>query len=98
MKINSKTYPDPTQFDPKSKYFDEKSTQENPRWWLIDVKFIEKFKEPIYLSELKSNKKLKDMMLLQKGSRLSIQPVSLDEWNEILNKLPNVKNLTSQAS
>jgi predicted RNA-binding protein with PUA-like domain len=86
IKINSKTYPDPTQFDPKSKYFDEKSTEANPRWWLIDVKFIEKFKEPIYLSELKSNKKLKDMMLLQKGSRLSIQPVSLEEWNEILDR------------
>lgn len=84
-KIASKeAYPDPTQFDPKSQYFDEKSTPENPRWVLVDVKYVKKLKSPITLEALKTNPKLKDMKVVQRGQRLSIQPVLESEWDEVL--------------
>ncbi|MDA1021555.1 MAG: EVE domain-containing protein [Cyanobacteria bacterium] len=75
---------DPTQFDPKSEYFDEKSSKDNPRWMTVKVKFKKKFKEIIPLEQVKTNPKLKDMMLVQRGSRLSVQPVKAKEWDEIL--------------
>lgn len=81
--VVSESYPDPTQFDPKSKYFDPKSSEENPRWFLVDVKFVEKFPRLLSLAEIRANKKLQGMKLIQKGQRLSIQPVSLSEWKEI---------------
>jgi len=76
--------PDPSQFDPKSQYFDEKSTKDNPRWMTVKVKFKKKFKEIIPLEQVKTNPKLKDMMLVQRGSRLSVQPVTAKEWQEVL--------------
>lgn len=82
--ICSDAYPDPTQFDKKSKYFDAKSDPENPRWLLRDVKFKKKFKELIPLSDLKQYKELKDMKLLQKGNRLSIMPVTKKEYDFII--------------
>lgn len=82
-KVVKESYPDHTQFDPKSKYYDPKSDPENPRWELVDVKFVKKFKEVIPLQVIKTNPKLQDMKLVQKGSRLSITPVSKTEWNEI---------------
>lgn len=81
---SEKPVADPTQFDPKSQYFDDKSTPENPRWMTVKVKFVKKFKEPISLEQIKNNPKLKSMQVVQKGSRLSVQPVSKDEWNEII--------------
>ncbi len=82
--INSDAYADPTQFDPRSKYFDEKSTPNNPRWFLRDVKFICKIEPLLSLDMLKANPRLKDMMVVQRGSRLSVQPVREKEWEEIL--------------
>lgn len=76
--------PDPTQFDPKSEYYDEKSTKEAPRWMTVKVKFKKKFKNPIPLEQVKANPKLKDMKLVQKGARLSVQPVSEKEWDEVM--------------
>jgi predicted RNA-binding protein with PUA-like domain len=84
MKIVSQAYPDPTQFDPKSKYYDEKSTNEDPRWLLVDVAFERKTNRPITLAELKQNPGLADFKLTQRGNRLSIFPVSKDHWNLIL--------------
>jgi predicted RNA-binding protein with PUA-like domain len=75
---------DPSQFNKKSSYFDEKSTKENPRWICVEVKFKEILSRPLLREELKENKKLGEMMLLKKGSRLSIQPVTENEFNEIL--------------
>jgi predicted RNA-binding protein with PUA-like domain len=74
-RVCSKAYPDPTQFDAKSKYFDAKSTTSAPRWWLVDVEFVERL--PVYqeLPALRACPELEGMMLLQKGTRLSIQPV-----------------------
>ena len=82
-KVSKKASADPTQFDKKSEYFDEKSTKENPRWQAVHVSFVEKFKHFVSLEEIRSEKTLKDMVLLQKGSRLSVQPVTKTQF-EIL--------------
>lgn len=82
--IASKPYPDPTQFDSKSKYYDDSSSADNPRWILVDVKFVRETKRMISIQEVKANPKLKEMKLVQKGQRLSIQPVEKSEWDEIL--------------
>ena len=84
MTVASKPYPDPTQFDKKSKYFDPKSTRDNPRWQLVDVKFKRKLKRNISLKELKNHPALSDFILNRRGNRLSIMPVSEDYWNLIL--------------
>jgi predicted RNA-binding protein with PUA-like domain len=68
-------YPDPTQFDPKSEYFDAKSKLENPRWWLNDFEFVAKFKEMLPLEAIKADPMLAEMFVCQRGSRLSINPV-----------------------
>ncbi|WP_426661506.1 EVE domain-containing protein [Rhodanobacter aciditrophus] len=77
-------YPDPSQFDPKSKYFDPGSTRDNPRWMLVDVKFVKKLKRTITLKELQADAALDGMLLLRKGSRLSVQPVEAAHWEHIL--------------
>ncbi len=83
-KIVSDVYPDPTQFDPDSKYFDPKSDPDNPRWLLRDVEFVRKLDRTITLTELKAQTGLDDFVLLRKGNRLSIMPVAKKIWNRIL--------------
>lgn len=85
-KVSSKPYPDSTQFDPKSEYYDPKSTQENPRWFLVDVTFEMNLDQHVALEELKKHKKLEEMRLLQRGNRLSILPVTREEF-EFIKKL-----------
>ena len=87
---SEKSYPDPTQFLPESKYYDPKSDPEKPRWFLVDVKFVQDLNF-VSLDELKANPKLKDMKVTQKGARLSVQPVSEAEWHEVL-KMSELKN------
>lgn len=77
--VASTPYPDNTQFDPKSKYFDPKATRENPRWMMVDVKAIRKTRL-ITLAELRSQPELADMQILRRGNRLSITPVTPHEW------------------
>ena len=77
-------YPDPTQFDKKSKYFDSKASPENPRWFVVDIQAKQKFSAPLTREALKEIPELDGMMLLQKGSRLSVQPVESHEWKAIL--------------
>jgi predicted RNA-binding protein with PUA-like domain len=84
MEIAREAYPDHTQFDPDEKYFDPKSDPDNPRWFMVDVKFVRKLERVITLRELKSCKTLSDMRLVQKGSRLSIMPVTKRQWDFIL--------------
>ena len=79
-------YPDPTAFDRKDSHFDPKSRKESPTWYVVDVKGVEKFKEIITLERLRGVSGLEKMVLLKKGSRLSVQPVSSDEW-EVIDKL-----------
>lgn len=77
-------YPDPTQFDPRSDYFDAKSSRAAPRWVLVDVKFKRKLKRVITLTELKALPELRGLVLVQPGSRLSVQPVTKAHWDFIL--------------
>jgi len=76
-------YPDFTAFDPQSNYFDPRSTPEKPIWYMVDVKFVRELPRPVTLSELKAIPELSDMPLLNR-SRLSIQPVLKEEWDQIL--------------
>jgi predicted RNA-binding protein with PUA-like domain len=83
-KVASKSYPDSTQFNLKSEYFDPKATRENPRWFLVDVSFEKDLGNFVSLEELKKHKKLENMRLLQRGNRLSILPVTREEFEFIL--------------
>jgi predicted RNA-binding protein with PUA-like domain len=76
-------YPDPTQFDPDSKYFDPKASAEKPRWYQVDVKLKKKI-PLIALDQLRSTPTLEGMKLLARGNRLSITPVTEQEWETIL--------------
>ena len=82
--VVKESYPDFTSWNPESKYYDPKSTEENPRWFMVDVKFVRKFKRTISLNELKNESALQDMPLVKKGSRLSINPVTEAQWKHIL--------------
>jgi predicted RNA-binding protein with PUA-like domain len=83
-KVSSAPYPDSTQFDKKSEYFDPKATPENPRWILIDVSFEKDLRSFVSLEEIRNFPELSKMRLLQKGNRLSILPVSEEEFKFIL--------------
>jgi predicted RNA-binding protein with PUA-like domain len=76
-------YPDPTAFDEKDSHYDPKSKKESPSWYVVDVKAVKKFPEIITLEKLRTVRGLDNMVLLRKGSRLSVQPVSEDEWSII---------------
>ena len=78
-------YPDFTAFDPEHKYFDPKSHPDKPTWIMVDVRFIRKLSRNITLKELKDHPALSDLTLLRRGNRLSIMPVSCDEWDYIMN-------------
>jgi len=82
--VATAAYPDPSQFDPKSQYFDPGAKREDPRWMLVDVKFVRKLKRVISLEELKGIDELADMALVRKGNRLSVMPVSKPHWDYIL--------------
>ncbi|GGP25844.1 EVE domain-containing protein [Silvimonas amylolytica] len=84
--VSSSAYPDPTQFESESKYFDPKSSRENPRWMQVDVKFVKKTRL-MGLPEMRAMPELADMQVLQRGNRLSITPVSRAEWEAISKKL-----------
>ncbi|MCB9070618.1 MAG: EVE domain-containing protein [Calditrichae bacterium] len=85
-------YPDPTQFDPESKYFDPKSKTEDPRWSVVDIRSEAEFAEPVTLPELRDIPDLEEMVLLRKGSRLSVQPVTEKEW-KIITKSRKIRQL-----
>lgn len=83
-KVGSIPYPDSTQFEKKSEYYDPKATLEKPRWFLIDVTFEKDLKNFVSLEELKKQKQLAEMRLMQKGNRLSILPVAPKEFEYIV--------------
>ena len=83
-RVSREAYPDDTQFDKKSKYHDPKSTKEDPRWSLVEVEFVEKFAEPISLQALKDDPAFEGMLVTQKGSRLSVQPVEKKHVKRVL--------------
>jgi predicted RNA-binding protein with PUA-like domain len=75
---------DPTQFDPSSPYHDPKSTREAPRWSLVHVEFVEKFRELVTLEQLKSDRALAEMLVTRRGMRLSVQPVEAKHFRRVL--------------
>jgi predicted RNA-binding protein with PUA-like domain len=82
--VASEAYPDPTQFDPSSEYFDPKSSQETPRWFLVDVKPVAPLRRLVSLAELKQTAGLEAMQVTKRGNRLSITPVTVSEWKIVL--------------
>jgi predicted RNA-binding protein with PUA-like domain len=84
--VSSTPYPDETQFDKKSHYYDAKSTRETPRWMLVDVK-LERKTKLLSLAELRQAPELASMVVLKQGNRLSITPVSATEWKAVLKRL-----------
>ncbi len=84
--VAATAYPDPTQFDPDSKYYDEKSTREEPRWGLVDVRYVRTLKRPITLDDMRAQaEKLgEEFALIRKGNRLSVLPVTAAQWKIIL--------------
>jgi predicted RNA-binding protein with PUA-like domain len=84
--VASPAYPDVTQFDPKSKYFDEKSKPESPRWMNVDVHLIRKTRL-LGLDAMRADPALAEMIVLKRGNRLSITPVSAAEWRHITRAL-----------
>lgn len=82
-RVVREAYPDPTQFDPDNKYFDEKSDEDDPRWWLVDIEFVQKFEQQVGLPDVKEVSALSDMVLVN-NSRLSVQPVRKKEFDRIL--------------
>jgi predicted RNA-binding protein with PUA-like domain len=77
-------YPDHTAQDPKNNHFDPKSTPENPIWFMVDVKFESEFKAPLPLKALRDVPALKDMLLLRRGNRLSVMPVTKKDFDTIV--------------
>ncbi len=77
-------YPDPTQFERGHHHYDPGSTREAPRWFQVDVRAVKKFPRPVPLSEIRSAPALKDMLLIKRGMRLSVQPVTEEQYEAIL--------------
>ena len=77
-------YPDHTAQDPECKYYDPKATEDNPRWFMVDIKFIEKFSATISLQTLKTLPELEGMPLVRKGNRLSVMPIEEEHWNTVM--------------
>ena len=86
VEVAKGAYPDETQFDRKSRYYDEAATQDAPRWFNVDLKFVKKTRV-LGIAELRAHKPLAKMPILQRGNRLSITPVSRAEWKYILGLL-----------
>jgi predicted RNA-binding protein with PUA-like domain len=97
VKVLREAYPDPAQFDPESPYHDPKSSPDNPRWSAVDMVFVSKFANIITLDQLKAMPELVSLSLVQKGSRLSVMPVSDDEWEAILTPIPTLQSLQETA-
>ena len=76
-------YPDHTAFDPLSRYYDPKSAPQNPRWFMVDVRWKEDFRRTVSLSEMRNTPSLKGMKVLKKGQRLSVMPVTSDEFEKV---------------
>ncbi len=81
--VSRSGYPDHTALNPESEHFDPKATDENPIWYMVDVRFVSKLPKMLTLPDLKREPGLENMMVTQRGSRLSIQPVSSHEWKTI---------------
>ena len=82
--VSSKPYPDPTQFDPNSDYFDPKATPLAPRWFLVDLSYVSTFPKALTLETIKADPLLSQMRVAQRGQRLSVQPVEAEHFQRVL--------------
>ncbi|MBW3535412.1 MAG: EVE domain-containing protein [Gemmatimonadetes bacterium] len=82
-RVVKEAYPDPTQFEKKSDYYDAKSSKDDPRWWLVDIGFVRKLAEEVPLPSIKKERRLKDMVLVN-NSRLSVQPVTEAQFGRVV--------------
>ena len=82
--IVREAYPDNTAWDPNDKHFDKRSTPDDPVWLMVDIKAEQEFAHPVTLPQIKANPQLQDMLLARRGMRLSIQPVTPQEWEEVV--------------
>lgn len=83
--ITGRARPDPTQFDPDSPHYDPNSDSDEPRWWLVNVRFLRRLRRPIGLAELRAHAdRLQGLQLLARGNRLSVMPVTDSHWNYVL--------------
>ena len=96
-KVVRKAFADPTQFDANSEYYDPKATPEKPRWMNVEVAFEKAFPVPITLAQLRAEPPLEGMVLLSRGSRLSVQPVTPAEWKFITKMLRDAHCVRSSA-
>lgn len=83
VRVATESYPDPTQFDPRSEYYDPKAAEENPRWYLVDVAWEADFPRFVPLAAMRAEKALADMVVLRRGNRLSITPVTAAEFRAV---------------
>ncbi|PKB80228.1 MAG: EVE domain-containing protein [SAR202 cluster bacterium Io17-Chloro-G9] len=83
-RIVRESYPDSTAWDPNDKHFDKRSTPDNPVWLMVDIKAEQEFVNPVTLPQLKANPNLQDMLVVRRGMRLSIQPVTQQQWDEVV--------------
>lgn len=90
-KVVRKGYPDHTAFDPSEKHYDAKSRHESPTWFMVDIQLLKKFDTPVTRDQLKEAAGLENMAVMQKGSRLSVTPVTKEEW-QIICKLAGTKS------
>ena len=82
--IVGEAYPDSTAWDSAEKHYDPKSTPDNSIWLMVDIQAEKEFARPVTLDEIKQSPKLQDMLLVRRGMRLSIQPVTQEEWDEVV--------------
>ncbi len=82
-KVVKESYPDHTAFDPDTKYYDPKSDPNKPRWFMVDIQFVKKFKGTISLTDMKQRPELEGMRLLMKGNRLSVMPIEKEHWDAV---------------
>ena len=83
-RIVREAYADRTALDPAEKHYDAKSSPDNPIWLMVDIKAEQEFKRPVTLDEIKQNPRLQNMLVIRRGMRLSIQPVTQEEWDEVV--------------
>lgn len=93
VEIVKESHPDLTALDPHSSYYDPKATKDNPRWFMVSVRLIENWSPLLPLTLLKTIPELENMVLLRKGNRLSVMPVTAKEWRIILSTYQSIKDL-----
>jgi len=91
VKISRAGHPDHTALDPENDHYDPRSTPENPIWYMVDVTLVERFEHVISLADLRAEQALQDMLILRRGNRLSITPVSPAHWRHILKLASHIR-------